>query len=92
MSATTNQEFIAAKAHDYNGVVVDVYAEAGDEGWELRRVTAAGDAQDLIPMFTSSQIDDFDAIVERRWLADGAEQQFDRAMERVGAYLLGAPM
>lgn len=92
MSATTRNQFIAAKGYDYDGVTVDVYAEACEDGWELRKVTASGDAQDLIPMFSSEQIDHFDALVERRWLADGAEAQFDRALERVGAYLLGAPM
>lgn len=92
MSATTSNQFIAAKGYDYEGVALNVYATEGDEGWEMCAVKLVGSDVDLIPLLSDKQIDHFDALVERRELADSAEQRFDRALERVGAYLLGAPM
>lgn len=88
MSATTSKEFIAAKAYDYDGVTLDVYAVHGDEGWELFKVTATGDAQDLIPMFVSEQLSHFDALVERRELADAREERYQRQIDGAAFLML----
>lgn len=87
MSATTSKEFIAARAYDYEGIALNVYAIEGEEGWELSSVKLVGSDVDLVPMLSSSQIDYFDALVERRELADAREERYQRQID-AAAYLI----
>ena len=92
MSATTNKEFIAAKGYDYEGVVVDVYATEGEEGWEMSSVKLAGDSRDLLPLLGKFEIDHFDGVVERRWLAYVRDEREEPGKAGLAALLMGAPM
>jgi hypothetical protein len=92
MSATTSKQFIAAKGCDYEGVVVDVYATEGEEGWEMSSVTLAGDSRDLLPLLGAFEFNYFDALVDRLWLADCRTERHDLAMDRAASLLMGVPM
>jgi hypothetical protein len=82
MSATTSKQFIAAKGYDYEGVSLNVYATDGDEGWEMCAVKLVGSDVDLIPLLSDKQIDHFDALVERRYLAYANDENDNAKVER----------
>jgi hypothetical protein len=91
MSATTRNQFIAAKGYDYEGLALDVYATHGDEGWELSAVKLAGHDTDLMPLLWN-QIDYFDGVVERAEIAEARTERRERGMAGFAALVMGAPM
>lgn len=80
---------LVVPGYEYEGLELDVFADFGDDDYELAAVTPAGTrCPNLIPLFSDSQIDHFDRVVEQRLKADARAERFDRALDRVGPVLL----
>jgi hypothetical protein len=81
---------LICKAHDYEGVALDVYAQPDDDGLpELAAVTLAGDKRDLFPLLSDAQIDYFDALISATLKAERSRSAVDRALDAVGGKLQG---
>ena len=83
MSATNQpKQFIAARAYEYEGIALNVYATHEEDGWQMSSVTLVGSDVDLFPLLSDAQIGHFDALVERRYLEYCEDENANARIER----------